>query len=129
MGLLGKIFTWWNGASVGTDLFTRRHGQAVGTDHLGNVYYRHKRDPRRRWVIYEGSNDSSRVPPGWNAWLRGTIDEVPEQALPPRRPFEKDPSPNLTGTVGAYRPSGTLGRPGTRPAATGDYEAWSPEQD
>ena len=78
-------------------------------------------------MIYDGSNDSSRVPPGWNAWLRGTIDEIPEKSLPQRRAFEKAPLPNLTGTGIAYRPGGSLARDGARPRSTGDYEAWKPE--
>lgn len=127
MGMIANLFTWWNGASLGTSMFTSRHGDKVGTDAAGNAYYVHAKDPSRRWVIYEGSNDSSRVPPGWNAWLRGTIDHIPEKGLPPRRSFEKDPLPNMTGTMSAYRPSGSLGSSGTRPAATGDYEAWKPE--
>jgi len=36
--------------------------------------------------------------------------------------------PNLTGTAQAYRPPGALEAGGNRPAATGDYEAWSPDQ-
>ena len=40
MGILGKIFTWWDGATVGTSLFTARHGEHVGTDGQGNKYYR-----------------------------------------------------------------------------------------
>lgn len=127
MGMLANLFTWWNGASLSTTLFTRAKGEQVGSDDAGNVYYRHKDDPKRRWVIYDGSNDSSRVPPGWNAWLRGTIDELPDEALPPRRAWQKDPVPNLTGTPAAYRPSGSLSGKGQRAAATGDYEAWKPE--
>ena len=127
MGMLANLFTWWNGASLGTSLFTSRHGEKVGTDAAGNAYYRHKKDGKRRWVIYEGSNDSSRVPPEWNAWLRGTVDETPDAAPIPRRAFQKEALPNMTGTIGAYRPGGSLGRGGQRPAATGDYEAWKPE--
>ena len=127
MGLFGSAFTWWTDASWGTRLFTRRHGKEVGRDEAGNVYFQHKDDPARRWVIYDGSNDSSRVPPGWNAWLRGTIDDLPEKALPVRRPFEAQPQPNLTGTAGAWRPQGSLGTGGQRPMATGDYQAWKPE--
>jgi len=78
-------------------------------------------------VIYQGSNDASRVPPGWNAWLRGTIDQLPDKGLPPRRKFEQAPAPNLTGTMAAYRPGGSLAAKGIRPASTGDYEAWKPE--
>lgn len=127
MGLIANAFTWWNGASWGTSIFSRRNGEEMGRDDAGNIYFRHRKDPARRWVIYDGSNDSSRVPPGWNAWLRGTIDEVPEKGLPPRRPFEQAPAANLTGTLGAHRPRGSLRAAGVRAPATGDYEAWKPE--
>lgn len=127
MGFLASIFTWWNGAGLTTRLFTRRHGEEVGRDELGNIYYRHRKDSRRRWVIYEGSNDSSRTPPAWTSWLRGQIDDVPERAMPPRRRFEKPALPNLTGTEATYRPAGSLSRGGKRPAATGDYQPWTPD--
>lgn len=127
MGLFANAFTWWNGASWGTTFTSRRHGEEMGRDDAGNVYFRHRKDPARRWVIYDGSNDSSRVPPSWNAWLRGTIDDVPEKSLPARRSFEQAPLPNLTGTDLSYRPSGSLSRSGRRAPATGDYEAWKPE--
>ena len=126
MGLLAQIFTWWNGATIGTALFTRRHGRKVGTDSLGNIYYEGKKGGRR-WVIYNGSNDASRIPPDWYSWIHGQIDGLPDEALPPVRKFEKPPTPNLTGTPEAYRPSGALERGGQRQAASGDYEAWIPE--
>jgi NADH:ubiquinone oxidoreductase subunit len=129
MGLMRLFFrpTWWDGASFGTAWFTRRQGREVGRDALGNLYYQHKDDPRRRWVIYNGANDASRVPPGWTGWLRGQIDELPEVSLPPRRAFEQDAQANLTGSDGAWRPAGSLSRGGERPAATGDYQAWTPD--
>jgi NADH:ubiquinone oxidoreductase subunit len=127
MGVLSKIFTWWNGATVGTSLFTRRFGNEVGRDHEGNVYYADKKDGRRRWVIYNGSNDGSRVPPNWQAWLKGTIDDLPDKALPPERKWQQKPTANLTGTMEAFRPDGALGSGRLRPASTGDYEPWIPE--
>ena len=127
MGIFANMFTWWNGASWGTAFFSRRHGEQVGTDEAGNVYFRHRKDPARRWVIYDGNNDSSRVPPGWNAWLRGTIDLLPSEALPERRAFEQPPQANVTGTASAYRPAGSINGAGVRAAATGDYQAWTPE--
>ena len=127
MGFLGSIFTWWNGAGLTTRLWTRRHGREVGRDESGNIYFVHRKDPRRRWVIYNGSNDASRTPPGWQSWLRGQIDDVPDKALPTRRPYETAAVPNLTGTGETYRPSGSLSRREQRPAATGDYQAWTPE--
>ena len=128
MGLFANAFTWWNGASWGTIFFSRRNGEEAGRDEAGNIYFRHRKDPARRWVMYSGANDSSRVPPGWNAWLRGTIDGVPDKALPPRRPFEQPPEANLTGSDQAWRPAGSIRAGGKRAAATGDYSAWTPDQ-
>ena len=127
MGMLANIFTWWNGASYGTRIFSHRKGREVGRDEVGNVYFEHRQDPTRRWVMYSGSNDSSRVPPGWNAWLRGTISELPEKGLPERRTFEQPPQANVTGTESAYRPAGSINASGVRAAATGDYQAWKPD--
>ena len=139
MGFLGKIFTWWNGATIGTSLFTWRRGEHVGTDVQGNKYYRArtKRDgtptdgsysgKERRWVIYDGANDASRVPPEWHGWLHGAFDDVPESHLPPAKIWEVDYTPNATGTSGAYLPQGALERGGRRAAARGDYEAWTPD--
>ena len=127
MGFLSKVFTWWNGATIGTALWTRRFGGEAGRDDFGNVYYRDKKNPLRRWVIYAGDNDGSRVPPDWQAWLRGTIDALPSEALPPVRKFQQKPTPNLTGTMAAFRPDGALGSGKVRPASTGDYQPWIPE--
>ena len=126
MGMFKNMFTWWEGASLGTALFSWRHGKRVGTDRHGNVYYQAKKGDRR-WVIYNGPNDSSRVPPEWFSWLHHQIDGLPDEALPPVPKFLKEPTPNLTGTPGAYRPSGALERGGQRQAASGDYSAWAPE--
>ena len=136
MGILGKIFTWWDGATIGTSLFTARRGEHVGTDAQGNKYYRakNKREAspgsytarERRWVIYDGANDASRVPAEWHGWLHGAFDDVPESNLPPARIWEVDYTPNATGTAGAYRPQGALERGGKRARAVGDYEAWTP---
>lgn len=129
MGLNLNPFTWWNGATFGTWMGLRGKTR-VGEDDLGNVYYEGGQDPNgipRRWVIYNGSNDASRVPPEWFSWLHHQIDETPDRALPPARPWQKPGLPNMTGTPLAYRPSGALEKGGRRQAATGDYEAWTPE--
>ncbi len=123
------ILTWWNGATFGTWLATLRL-RRVGEDALGNFYYEGKAMPDgrlRRSVIYNGANDASRVPPEWHGWLHHQIDALPDTALPPVRRWEKEPKANATGTRAAYRPAGALEVGGQRAAATGDYEAWSPD--
>ncbi|MFU7529270.1 NADH:ubiquinone oxidoreductase subunit NDUFA12 [Qipengyuania sp. ASV99] len=139
MSILGKIFTWWDGATIGTHWWSARvGGEQVGTDAQGNTYFRAKVKPgqkpngsytqrERRWVIYNGQNDASRVPSEWHGWLHGSFVDVPESYLPPAHIWEVDYTPNATGTPQAYRPQGALERGGQRAAADGDYEAWSPE--
>lgn len=129
MGLNLNPFTWWTGATLGTIIGLRGKAR-VGEDALGNVYYEGGRDTAgnpRRWVIYEGSNDASRVAPEWFSWLHHQVDDVPGRALPAPRAWQKEALPNMTGTSRAYRPQGALEKGGRRAAATGDYEAWTPD--
>jgi NADH:ubiquinone oxidoreductase subunit len=131
MGIFSKLFTWWDGATIGTALFSALKGEQVGTDAQGNKYYRSKKktgDGReRRWVIYDGPNDASRVPAEWHGWLHHSYDALPESRLPPPKVWEVDYTPNRTGSAAAYRPQGALERGGQRARATGDYEPWTPE--
>lgn len=104
----------------------------VGTDQFGNKYFRasprkgYKRE--RRWVIYNGTPEASKVPPEWHGWLHHQNDTAPESTQESyRRIWQKPHRPNLTGTNQAYRPPGHLLKGGHRDKATGDYEAWKPE--
>ena len=126
MSFLSHIFTWWNDYTLGTRLFTWRKGQLVGSDDQGNRYYRERKGDRR-WVIYNGVVEASRVPPEWHAWLHRLADSPPSERPLPAKSWEKEHLPNLTGTVGAYFPPGSLNEGGRRARATGDYEAWQPE--
>lgn len=130
MGFFSKLFTWWDGATFGTALYSMRKGHKIGQDDQGNRYYEGGVDMNgisRRWVIYNGPNDASRVPAEWHSWLHHNIDGPPDEALPPQRPWEVEFTPNRTGTPQAYRPSGAIESGGRRAMATGDYEAWTPD--
>jgi NADH:ubiquinone oxidoreductase subunit len=102
---LKNFFTWWEGATVGTALFSWRNGVKVGSDSLGNLYFQ-TRNGDRRWVIYNGSNDASRIPPEWYSWIHRQIDGTPDEALPPRS----------SGAASARRQAATMkpGRPNRR---------------
>jgi NADH:ubiquinone oxidoreductase subunit len=114
--------------SIGTWLDTALNGQLVGTDANGNRYYQERRQPkhrrRRRWVIYKGPAEASRVPPEWHAWLHHTVDKPLPQTK--NKPWQKPHEPNRTGTPEAYRPPGSEYQGGRRARATGDYEPWRP---
>lgn len=113
-------------ATIGTLLMTWWKGTKVGVDSFGNTYYRQRKSDRR-WVIFKGRPEASKVPGEWHAWLHHTVDEPPSEAPRATYPWDKEHLPNLTGTEHAYRPPGSLLEGGERAQATGDYEAWRPE--
>jgi NADH:ubiquinone oxidoreductase subunit len=76
LDFLKRLVTWWNGQTLGTQIFTARKGVKVGEDDQGNTFYR-SRDGKRRWVIYNGESEASRVSPDWHGWLHHTWDEPP----------------------------------------------------
>lgn len=113
---------------IGTSLFTRLRGRAVGKDGFGNRYFEQKSvvagRRARRWVIYAGPIEASTVPPEWHAWLHYTTDAPISEAT--RLPWMKPHLPNRTGTPYSYRPPGHDYKGGRRHRATGDYDAWAP---
>ncbi|NSX55251.1 NADH:ubiquinone oxidoreductase subunit NDUFA12 [Parasulfitobacter algicola] len=119
-----RAITWWHGQTFGTQLFTWRKGVKVGEDDHGNIFYE-TRDAKRRWVIYSGEPEASRVSPDWHGWLHYTWDEPPTKNPIPHKAWEKPHQENLTGTALAYAPAGSIRQ--NRPKDRSDYEAWTPE--
>ncbi|CAO5677811.1 MAG: hypothetical protein NEHIOOID_00142 [Holosporales bacterium] len=74
-------------------------GVECGQDLSGNRYFHHKNNPQKRWVIYKGNNEATKVSPQWHGWLHGYLDA----------PLDEDaPSfPNMTGTSYAHNPDKT----------------------
>ncbi len=108
-------------------------GKKVGSDIFGNVYY--TKSPRRglkrerRFVLYaNGGTDASQVPAEWHGWLHHQTNDAPASVNPLRREWQKPHQPNMTGTQSAYVPPGHVQRGAQRDAATGDYEAWTPQE-
>ena len=120
-----QFFTWWNGQTLGTRFWTWRAGEFVGADEQGNRYYR-QRNGFRRWVIYNGEAEASRISPGWFGWMHGKTDIPPPADTYTPHPWEKPHRPNMTGTAAAYRPKGSILTPEKRQEVTGDYEPWTP---
>ena len=80
------------GTHIGTRIYTALNGLQVGEDDQGNRYYVERHPPegrkRKRWVIYKGEREASRVPPEWHGWLHYTVDETPEEAPVERKPWQ-----------------------------------------
>lgn len=107
----------------------RLSGREIGQDRFGNTYFESRADfggygRKRRFVIYAGTPEATKVPPEWHAWLHHTTPTpLPEDK---RHPWMIEHRPNPTGTPQAYRPVGHDYAGGHRRPTTGDYEAWTP---
>jgi NADH:ubiquinone oxidoreductase subunit len=119
-------------SQIGTLLQTYFCGEEVGRDDFGNRYYRGRKPTpsdyagsmrEKRWVVYEGEPEASKVPPEWHIWLHHTADaSIPNSA---RKEWQIPHIANMTGTPDAWLPPALEGK--ARPKATGDYEAWQPD--
>ena len=127
MGIVSTLLravTWWNGQTLNTQLFTWRKGVKVGEDDAGNMFYETK-DSVKRWVIFNGETEATRVNPDWHGWLHHTWNDPPNKTPLFHKAWEKPHQVNLTGTVMAHAPAGSIRQ--ARPQSHRDYEAWTPE--
>ncbi len=119
---------------LATWLHTLFAGQLIGEDEFGNCYYQHRRTPkkgrRKRWVVYKGVAEPSKVPAHWHCWLHYTTDKAPTDGPQiPVHDWQKPHLPNLTGTAHRYLPEGHLLKGGRRAKTTADYVAWTPDDE
>ncbi len=125
LGALSPVHIWWVTATSGA--------KKIGQDGAGNRYFEAKARPgykrARRWVLYQGAPDASKVPAEWHGWLHHQTNVVPsDQTASFRRSWQKPHQSNPTGTTAAYHPPGHVLEGSKRDKATGDYEAWTPPQ-
>ena len=115
--------------SLGTLLYTWFFGNFVGSDELSNKYYCNSKDFQdknsKRWVIFRGEIEASKIPPHWHAWLHKSI------ALPPinyehKYEWQKDHKPNFTGTIDAYHPNTQQLSKSKPDLNKKEYERWNP---
>jgi NADH:ubiquinone oxidoreductase subunit len=110
--------------TIGTKLYTAFFGSRAGEDEFGNRYYTSGKG--RRWVLYKGIAEGSKVPAEWHRWLHKTTDEVPSNVK--KYDWEKPHLPNLSGTEHAYAPKGHLKKGHDHGPVTGEYQAWEPKE-
>ena len=116
--------------SFGTKLYTWIYGKFVAQDEYYNKYYcnSNKFDDlaSKRWVIFYGEVEASKIPPHWHAWLHKTID-VPPLSYSHKYKWQKNHKQNLTGTDKAYYPeSHPLSNFHKPDAIKREYESWKP---
>ena len=122
-------------ATIGTLLYTLFNGRKVGTDEFGNKYYvSNRREGQhigrglkpRRWVVYKGYAEPTRIPPNWHEWMHHMTDEIPVEDDAKGHEWQKPHLMNLTGTKFAYFPKGDKRGNRKRANVSSDYKAWKP---
>ena len=101
--------------------------QKVGEDDYGNIYYVDKsKTPtnnyrERRWIIYNGIVEASKVPQEWNAWLHHVTKNIPKKTIRKPKWFKKH-LPNQTGTMNSIIPKNKI----IKDKINNLYSTWKP---
>lgn len=90
-------------------IFTKQ----VGKDEFGNSYFISKSG--KRYVIYNGIAEASKIPPNWHLWLHNVHDKIIPNT---QYAWQKIHTPNLTGTK--YKNS--------LPIIKKEYQSWDPNK-
>ena len=116
--------------NLGTSLYTLFYGYLVGEDNNQNKYYCNSKffsDTNfKRWVIFRGEIEATKIPPHWHSWLHKSI-EVPPINYKHKYSWQKNHEENMTGTDEAYYPdSHPLSKSYNSNAIKSEYESWIP---
>ena len=116
--------------SLGTKIYTWLYGNLVGTDDQLNKYYCSSKNfsdsESKRWVIFKGDIEATKIPPHWHAWIHKSIDKPPIGYVHKYK-WQKNHQVNLTGTEDAYYPdSHPLSKSYNPDAVKSEYETWNP---
>ncbi len=114
-----QIFVWWHRQTIGTFIYTLFTGKLVGIDEFGNKYYSNTKG--KRWVIYSEQVESSKIPPEWHLWIHFLKNNKPPDNLYKYK-WQKKHQENLTGTIRAYKPDGSLASDSKKNMKK--YESW-----
>ena len=99
---LNLIFTWWNKQTFGTFLKTLFFGKYMGSDELGNKYYKNSKN--ERWVVYSNKIEPSKITSDWFLWMHHTVDKAPIENETKKFSWQKKHLENKTGTRNSYKP-------------------------
>lgn len=110
MILFQKLYAWMWGTYKGQDMF-------------GNTYYcRITSSGEKRWVLYRGLQEASKVPAEWHGWLHKTCDQPLD--LNRRYPWQKLHVPNLSGTSLRVQTGDSRVKKGL--GYSSSYQPWNP---
>jgi len=106
-------------------LWVKLFRKEVGVDQFRNFYYVGKSknylNIHKRYIVYNGIDDGSKVPPMWHSWLHYLSDAIPDKTQTTEYNWQKEHLPNVTGTKYAYDPAKSKYK------KVKTYSSWKPE--
>ena len=109
------------------NILWKRH--FIGQDSMGNAYFRRPLKQNvshmypfgeKRWVLYKGMVEASKVPSLWHGWLHHVFADPPgNNGI--AYSWQKPHQPNLTGTPHAFSPQHSCSKHAP------SYIPWNPE--
>tara|TARA_Y100001970_G_scaffold258688_1_gene338871 strand:- start:35677 stop:36030 length:354 start_codon:yes stop_codon:yes gene_type:complete len=116
--------------NISTRIYTWLYGIYIGQDDIGNKYYANSKNfedhKTKRWVIFKGETEASKIPAHWHAWLHKSVN-LPPLNYKHKYKWQKNHIENMTGTKNAYFPSSYPLSKNYKPnEKNDDYESWSP---
>jgi NADH:ubiquinone oxidoreductase subunit len=97
----------------------RLSASRVGVDEFGNEYFSNNKN--KRFVIYKGIVEPSKVPAEWHGWLHHSTNIAPVKINTHKFSWQKIHLPNLTGTKYAHNPKQSQSK-----NAGSFYQSWKP---
>lgn len=101
-------------------IFTKIFGVHAGEDLYGNqFYFRKTSEEEKRWVVYKGMYDPSKISDEWHSWLHFINDIKPFKS-------KKTWIPNTTGTKFSHNSISSIEN--TPQTTLQYYESWDPNR-
>jgi NADH:ubiquinone oxidoreductase subunit len=109
-------------------LYTKIAGRFIASDSFGNRYFESRfsqnKGKQRRWVIFSGHQEASKIPAQWHNWIHGNEFFAPQESQNMPQ-WVKCHQPNLTGTALQHHPQNTRAKTSRE---TIDYSPWKPQK-
>jgi NADH:ubiquinone oxidoreductase subunit len=98
-------------------LFIRIFNQYEGEDAFGNKYYANPKKGKR-FVVYNGMPEPSKISGAWYSWLHYVSDDKP-RGDELKHDWQKYNTPNVSGTIHKYQYTETKPK-------DSKYQSWQP---
>ena len=90
--------------NIATILYSFLYGKKVGEDNQGNRFFIHKKNKKKRWVLYKEQIDPTNLEVKWQIWLTETNKDKEVNTNNRSFKWQKNKKANLTGTLDSYHP-------------------------